>query len=133
MYIWYKITHTTSFINLQTIKSVMMQRSITYALHGKFLGYPQTGCKGTRWGGWSIPCPGRCSRRKETRYPLYRRLGGPQGQSGQVQKILPPPGFDPQTSQRVVSHYTDYTIPAHCTVGMPPLPKKTMMIQYTCI
>jgi hypothetical protein len=23
-------------------------------------------------------------------YPLYRRLGGPQGQSEQVQKILPP-------------------------------------------
>jgi hypothetical protein len=23
-------------------------------------------------------------------YPLYRRLGGPQAQSGQVQNILPP-------------------------------------------
>jgi hypothetical protein len=29
-----------------------------------------------------------------TRYPLYRTLGGPQGRSGQVQKISPPPGFD---------------------------------------
>jgi hypothetical protein len=28
-----------------------------------------------------------------TRYPLYRRLGRPQGQSGQVRKILPPPGL----------------------------------------
>jgi hypothetical protein len=26
----------------------------------------------------------------KTRYPLYRRLGGPQEQSGHVQKILPP-------------------------------------------
>jgi len=31
----------------------------------------------------------------KTRYPLYRRLGGPQGWSGQVRKISPPPGFDP--------------------------------------
>jgi len=32
--------------------------------------------------------------------------------SGQVQKILPPPGFDPWTVQPLVSHYTDYAIPA---------------------
>jgi hypothetical protein len=29
----------------------------------------------------------------KTRYPLYRRLGVPQGQSERVQKISPPPGF----------------------------------------
>ena len=51
--------------------------------------------------------------KKETRYPLYRRLGGPQGRSGQVQKISPLPGFDPQTAQPVASRYTDYAIPAH--------------------
>jgi hypothetical protein len=39
----------------------------------------------------------------KTRYPLYKRLGGPQGRSGQVRKILPPPGFDPRTVQSVVS------------------------------
>ena len=44
----------------------------------------------------------------KTRYPLYRRLGGPQRQSGQVHKISPPPGFDPITVQPVASHYTDY-------------------------
>ena len=33
----------------------------------------------------------------ETRYPFYRRLGEPQGRSGQVRKISPPPGFDPRT------------------------------------
>ena len=27
----------------------------------------------------------------KTRYPLYRRLGGPQGQSGRVRKISPLP------------------------------------------
>ena len=41
-----------------------------------------------------------------TRYPLYRRLGRPQGWSGRVLKILPPLGFDP----RIVSRYTDYAI-----------------------
>ena len=35
----------------------------------------------------------------KTRYPLYRRLGGPQSQSGQARKISPPPGFDPRTVQ----------------------------------
>jgi hypothetical protein len=41
-----------------------------------------------------------------TRYPLYRRLGGPQGRSGHVQKISPPPGFDPRTIQPIASRYT---------------------------
>jgi hypothetical protein len=48
-----------------------------------------------------------------TRYPLYRRLGEPQGRSGHVQKISPPPGFDPRTAQSVASRYTDWSIPAH--------------------
>ena len=44
---------------------------------------------------------------RKPRYPLYRRLGGPQGRSGRVQKISPPPGFDPRTVQSVASRYTD--------------------------
>ena len=47
----------------------------------------------------------------KTRYTLYRRLGGPQGRSGQVRKISPPPGFDPRTVQPAASRYTDYAIP----------------------
>jgi hypothetical protein len=43
----------------------------------------------------------------KTRYLLYRRLGGPQGQSARVQKIPPPPRFDPRP---VASHYTDWAI-----------------------
>ena len=50
----------------------------------------------------------------KTRYPLYRRVGGPQGRSGWVQKISPPPGFDPWTIQPIASRYTDYTIWAYC-------------------
>ena len=49
-----------------------------------------------------------------TRYPLYRRLGRPQGRSGRVRKISPPPGFDPRTAQPVASRYNDCAIPAHC-------------------
>ena len=45
-----------------------------------------------------------------TRYPLYRRLGRPQGRSGRVLKISPPPGFDLRTVQLVASRYTDYGI-----------------------
>ena len=52
--------------------------------------------------------PGRSLPPGKTRYPLYRRLGGPQGRSGQVRKISPPPGFDLRTVQPVASHYTDW-------------------------
>jgi len=34
---------------------------------------------------------------KETRYLLYRGLGGRQGRYGQVRKISPLPGLYPQT------------------------------------
>jgi hypothetical protein len=51
--------------------------------------------------GSSLP-PGK------TRYPLYRRLGGPQDRSGLMRKTSPPPGFDPRTIQPVASRYTDY-------------------------
>jgi len=34
-----------------------------------------------------------------TRYPLRRRLGGPQGRSGHVWKMSLLPGFDPRTVQ----------------------------------
>ena len=48
----------------------------------------------------------------KTRYPLYRRLGKPQGRSERVRKISPPQGFDPRTFQLVASRYTDWAIPA---------------------
>jgi hypothetical protein len=47
-----------------------------------------------------------------TRYPLSRRLGRPQGRSGRVLKISPPPQFETRTDQLVASRYTDYAIPA---------------------
>jgi hypothetical protein len=63
--------------------------------------------------GWLAPRPDRFTPGKETRYSLYRRLGGSQGRSGRVRKISPPPGFDPRTVQPVASRYTDWAIPAH--------------------
>ena len=53
----------------------------------------------------------------KTRYPLYRRLCGPQGRSGLVRKISPLPGFDPQTVQPVASRYTDWAIAAADSVS----------------
>ena len=55
---------------------------------------------GQRHGPAALP-PGK------TRYPLYRRLGGPQGRSGRMRKISPLPGFDPRTVKPVASRYTD--------------------------
>ena len=63
---------------------------------------------GTRRGEASALRPGRSLPPGKTQYPLYRRLGGPQGRSGQVRKISPPPGFDPRTVQPVAIRYTDY-------------------------
>jgi hypothetical protein len=48
----------------------------------------------------------------KTRYPLYRKLGWPQGRSGWVRKISPPPEFDPRTVQPVAIRYTDWAVPA---------------------
>ena len=56
--------------------------------------------------------PGRSLPPGKTRNPVYRRLGGPQGRSGQFRKISPPPGFDLGPAQPVASHYTDWAIPA---------------------
>jgi hypothetical protein len=56
---------------------------------------------GTRRGEGTAARTGRSLTSGKTRYPLYRRLGGPQGRSGQVRKISPSPGFDPRPVQPV--------------------------------
>jgi hypothetical protein len=47
-------------------------------------------------------------------------LGGPQGRSGRVQKILPQPRFNPRTFQPVASRYTEYAIPGPNIIIMVP-------------
>jgi hypothetical protein len=55
---------------------------------------------------WSAARPNRTLPPGNTRYPLYRRMGGPQGQSGRAENLAPL-GFDPRTVQPVVSRHTD--------------------------
>ena len=64
----------------------------------------------------------------KNRYLLYRRLGGPQGRSGQVRKISPQPGFDPRTVQPVASRYTDYPAHTYCILGGKSVPCITQYI-----
>jgi len=56
--------------------------------------------------GWSAARPDRTLPTGKTRYPLYRRLGGPQGQSGRAENLVPT-GIRSRTIQLVVSRYTD--------------------------
>jgi hypothetical protein len=58
-------------------------------------------------GEWSAACPGRTLLPGKTRYPLYRRLGGPQGWSGQAENLVPTE-IRSQTVQPAVSRYTDW-------------------------
>jgi hypothetical protein len=59
-------------------------------------------------GEWSAARPGHTLLPGKNPYALYRRLGGPQGRSGQVRKISPPPRFDLRTVQPIASHYTNW-------------------------
>ena len=58
-------------------------------------------------GEWSAARPGLLYPPGKTQYPLYRRLGGPQGRYGRAENLAPP-GLDPRTVQSVVSRYTDW-------------------------
>jgi hypothetical protein len=71
---------------------------------------------GTRMG-WSASRPGRTLHPGKTRYPLYRRLVGPQGRSRHVRKISPPPGFDPRTVQPLAQPLCRLSYPAHKKKG----------------
>ena len=67
-------------------------------------------------GGCSTPRP-RCFASQEERqtwYPLYMRLGGPQDRAKWVWKISRALGFDPRTVQPVTSRYTDYATRSTC-------------------
>jgi len=58
-------------------------------------------------GGWSSARPGRTLRPGKTRYPFYRRVGGPQGRSGRAENLVPA-GIRSRIVQPVVSRYTDW-------------------------
>jgi len=58
-------------------------------------------------GEWSAARPGRTLPPGKTRYPFYRRLGGPQGRSGRAENLVPT-GIRFQTVQPVVSVENKY-------------------------
>ena len=59
-------------------------------------------------GEWSAARPGRTLPPGKTRYPFYRRLGGPQGRSGRAENLVPN-GIRSRTVPPVVSRDTDWT------------------------
>ena len=67
-------------------------------------------------GEWSAARPGRNLPPGKTRYPLYRRLGGPQGRSERAENLALP-GFDPRTFQLVANRYTDWATRPTYKVG----------------
>jgi len=93
-----------------------------WACNGTALPFTFRGVGGQRHAPAALP-PGK------TRNPSYRRLGGPQGRSGGVQNISPPPVFHPQTFQFVSSLYTDCAIPAHIKVTI----KLILCISRRCV
>jgi len=62
-------------------------------------------------GKWSAARPGRTLPPGKTRYPFYRRLGGPQGRCGRAENLVPT-GIRSRTVQPVVSHHTALTPPS---------------------
>ena len=78
-------------------------------LKGKGKGHPRTGHEGPEWeemysstlrstsalDGWRVvnDKPRQLFPPGKTRYPLYRKLGGPQGRSGRMQKFSPYTGI----------------------------------------
>jgi len=58
-------------------------------------------------GEWSAARPGRTLPPGKTRYPFYRRLGGPQGRSERAENLVPT-GIRSRTVQSAVIRYTDW-------------------------
>ena len=69
---------------------------------------------GARWGHAINATPRPLCLRERAQYPLYRRLYGLRGRSGQVWKreALPHRGFELRTVEPIAFRYTDYIIPA---------------------
>ena len=57
-------------------------------------------------GEWSAARPSRTLPVGKARYPLYRRLGGPQGRYGRAEYLVPT-GIRSRTVQAVFGRYTD--------------------------
>ena len=63
-------------------------------------------------GEWSAARPGRTLSPGKTRYPFYRRLGGPQGRSGRAENLVAT-GIRSRTVQPVVQSLYQLSYRAH--------------------
>ena len=63
-------------------------------------------------GEWSAARPGRILPPGKTRYPFYKRLGGPQGRSGRAENFVPT-GIRSRTVQPVAQSLYRLSYPAH--------------------
>ena len=63
-------------------------------------------------GEWSAARPGRTLPPGKTRYPLYRRLGGPQGRSGRAENLVPT-GIRSRTVQPIAQSLYRLSYPAY--------------------
>ena len=71
-------------------------------------------------GEWSAAHPGRTLSPGKTRYPLYRRLGGPQGRSGRAENLVPT-GIRSQTVHPVTQSLYLLSYRAHLYIKYPLL------------
>jgi len=82
-------------------------------------------------GEWSAARPGSTLPPEKTRYPFYRRLGGPQSRSGRAENLVPT-GIRSRTVQPVVSRYTDWATRPKPNNGQPTLVGTFSHICKTC-
>ena len=78
-------------------------------------------------GRWLRPRYSRFITGKQTRYPLYKRLGGPQDRCGWGRKILPSPGFDPRTN-----FLSMVLISSRCSKAAPDIAKVRVLCSFLC-
>jgi hypothetical protein len=130
--LWTYCTCSLSYTPLRSYRQSRMGKIKLFTHNnGKGKGHPRTGHEGPeREYRYSFTLPltsaldGRGFQRHapaalpagKSRYPLYRMLCGPHGQSGRVRTISPPPGFGPLTVQPVASRYNYLAIPVHMYV-----------------
>ena len=87
--------------------------------------------RGTRRCEWSAACPGRNLSPGKTRYPLYRRLDGPQGRTGRAENLVPT-GIRSRTVQPVVSRYRlSYLAHIYINYKYTKHEEKLIFINYT--
>ena len=71
-------------------------------------------------GEWSAARPGRILPAGKTRYPFYRRLGGPQGRSGRAENLVPT-GIRSRTVESVAQSLYRLSYRAHKTTTVQGL------------